>query len=144
MLRRRRIAEHERKIKEYEMFRGVMAGIKEQILYAVEEQYIRALKQPLLGYSRVTPLEMLTNLFDNCTLGTMDLDQLETSLNDAWATDDHVNEFIRKLDDKREKFNTAGIAVSDQQMVVKFVKQMYHSGNFDEQDLTNWERKAMA
>ncbi|KAL7478346.1 LOW QUALITY PROTEIN: hypothetical protein ACHAW6_006995, partial [Cyclotella cf. meneghiniana] len=144
ILRRRKIAEHERKIEEYETFRGVMAGIKEQILYAVEEQYLRALKQPLLGYSRVTPLEMLSHLFDNCTLGTMDLDQLETSLNDAWATDDHINEFIRKLDDKREKLNTAGIAVSDQQMVIKFVKQMYHSGNFDEQDLTNWERKAMA
>ncbi len=98
----------------------------------------------MLGYARVTPLKMLTHLFDNCTLGTMDLDQLETSLNDAWATDDHVNEFIQKLDDKREKLNTAGIAVSDQQMVIKFVKQMYHSGNFDEQDLTNWERKAMA
>ena len=54
-----------------------------------------------------------------------------------------MNVFIQKLDDKREKLNTAGIAVSDQHMVVKFVKQMYHSGNFDEQDLTNWDRNAM-
>ena len=74
----------------------------------------------------------------------MDLDQLEASLNESWARDDHVNEFTCKLDDKQEKLNTVGIVVSDQQMVVKFMKQMYYGGNFDKQDLTNWERKAAA
>ena len=144
LLRKRRIAEHERKIEEHELFRGVMNGLKEQILFTVNEQYLRGLKQPLVGYARVTALEMLTYLFDNCTMGTMDLDQLEESLNEPWNADDHINEFIRKLDEKREKLNGAGIAVSDQQIVVKFVKQMYHSGNFDELDLTNWERRATA
>ena len=37
-----------------------------------------------------------------------------------------------------------GIVVSDQQMVVKIEKQMYHSGNFDQQNLTNCQRKEMA
>ena len=29
-------------------------------------------------------------------------------------------------------------------MVVKFVKQMNHSGNFDKTDLTNWDQRATA
>ena len=36
------------------------------------------------------------------------------------------------------------MAVSDQQMVVKFVKQMNHSGNFDKTDLTNWDQRTTA
>ena len=34
--------------------------------------------------------------------------------------------------------------INDAQMVVKFVKQMYHSGHFDEQDLTSWESRTAA
>ncbi len=40
--------------------------------------------------------------------------------------------------------NVAEMTVSDQQMVVKFVKQMYHMGNFDKADLTSWEQRATA
>ena len=34
------MAEHDRKIEEYKMFRGVSVGLKEKILYAVDEQYL--------------------------------------------------------------------------------------------------------
>ena len=64
-------------------------GLKGKILYAVDEQYLCALKQPLVGYARVTPLEMLERLFDNCTLGMMDLDQLEAALNDVCENVSH-------------------------------------------------------
>ena len=104
--------------------------------------HLCALKQLLARYVRITPLEMLEHLLDNCTLGTMDLDQLEAALNDAWENEDHINEFIRKLEDKNSKVQEAGVDVSDVQIMVKLVKQMYHSGQFYEVDMTNWERKA--
>ena len=72
LLRTRRIAEQEEKIEEFEMFRDVMAGLKEQILFAVDEQYLQALKQLLVNYAGLPPLGMLMHLFDNCTLGRMD------------------------------------------------------------------------
>ena len=56
----------------------------------------------------------------------------------------HINEFICKLEDKRRKVQEATVDVSDAQIVVKLVKQMYHSGQFDEVDMTNWERNATA
>ena len=116
------------------MFRGVVAGLKEQISSVADKLYLRALKQQLVGYVQVMLLEMLTHLFDDCTFGAMDLDQLEASLNEACVGNDHVNDLIRKLDGKWEKLNTLGIVVSNQQMVMMFVKQMYHSGNFDKQE----------
>ena len=76
--------------------------MKEQILFVVDERYMRGLKQQLVGYSRVTPMEMLKQLFDNCIMGMTDLDLLEEALNEPWNADDHVNEFICKLD-SREK-----------------------------------------
>ena len=38
VLQKRRIAEHKRKIYEYELFKGVQQGLRERILYAVDEQ----------------------------------------------------------------------------------------------------------
>lgn len=44
LLRMRRIAEHEQKIEDYEIFRVVMAGLNKHILFEVDEQYLQALK----------------------------------------------------------------------------------------------------
>ena len=139
--RMKRVAEHKRKIEEFEKYRGVLQGIRERILYAVDEQYLRALKQTLIGYAKTTPREMLDHLFDNCTMGTLDIDQLEKELDANWETDDHINEYIRKLEERRKHLKEAGIEVTDSQILLKFVKQMYLSGHFDENDMTDWEKK---
>ena len=38
----------------------------------------------------------------------------------------------------------AGITISDEQMAIKIVKQMFLCGHFDEVDITAWERKPVA
>ena len=139
---KRRIAEHNRKIHEYELFKGVTQGLHEKIQWAVEEQYVRALKQPMVGYACVTPRQMLEHLKSQCTVGTLDIDKLEKALNDPWETEDHISEYLSKMKLKREKLQAAGITISDEQMVIKIVKQMFLCGHFDELELTAWERRA--
>ena len=55
---------------------------------------------------------------------------------------DHINEYLSKMKLKREKIQAAGITISDEQMVIKIVKQMFLCGHFDELELTAWERRA--
>ena len=144
LAQKKRIAQHTRKIEEYELFKGVLVGLRERILYAVDEQYLRPLKATLLGYARVTPRQMIQHLLDNCVVGTLDLDRMKEDLNEPWQGEDHINEYIRKLNDRREKLQDAGVNVSENQMTIKFVKQMYRCGHFDELDLTAWEKKTAA
>ena len=98
----------------------------------------------MLGYARVTPREMLEHLKSNCTVGTLDVDKLENALNDLWEADDHINEYLNKMALKRERLRAAGITISDEQMAIKIVKQMFLCGHFDEMDLIAWERKLAA
>ena len=71
----------------------------------------------------------------------MELDQLQEALDKHWENDDNINEFIRRLENNRERLYESGINISNEQMAVKFVKQMYISGHFDETDLMDWEKK---
>ena len=48
-----------------------------KILYAVDEQYLRALKPPMVGYACVTQKKMLEHLRSQCTVETLDIDKLE-------------------------------------------------------------------
>lgn len=43
-------------------FKAVTHGLREKIQQAVDEEYLRALKQPMIGYARVMPKEMLDHL----------------------------------------------------------------------------------
>ena len=74
-------------------------------------------------------------------MGTLDIDKLEKALNDQWETEDHIIEYLSKMKLKREKLQAAGITISDEQMVIKIVKQMFLCGHFDELELTTWERR---
>lgn len=40
-----------RNFQEYKMFQGVLVGLQEQIMQAVDEQYVHALKDNLVGYA---------------------------------------------------------------------------------------------
>lgn len=53
------IADQEKKIQEYEMCQGMSIGLQEQMLQAVDEQNVRALKDNLVSYKKVTPLKMV-------------------------------------------------------------------------------------
>lgn len=92
----------------------------------------------------MTPKEMLEHLRGQCTVGTLDIDKLESMLNNPWEAEGHIIECLSKMTLKRQKLQTAGINRSDEQMAIKIVKQMFMCRHFDEVDLTTWERKPAA
>ncbi|KAL7487201.1 hypothetical protein ACHAW6_012803 [Cyclotella cf. meneghiniana] len=132
VLQQCQIAEHDERREDYEQFRGAKQGLHEQVLYAVDKQYIKAMKKPLMGYMNCSPMDLLTHLFDNC------------ALNDEWDTDDHITEFYWKLEEKGENLEKEGVEISNSQICIKLVKQMYCSGHFNELTMTEWERRPVA
>ncbi|KAL7481118.1 hypothetical protein ACHAW6_006804 [Cyclotella cf. meneghiniana] len=123
VLQQRRVAEHKKRVEDYEVFQGVKQGLREKILFAVDGQYLKGMKEPLVGYANRSPRELLTHLFDNCIQRAIDINVLEEALNDEWETDDHITEFYRKMDEKRAKVERAGVVISDSQICLKVVKR---------------------
>lgn len=105
LTQKRRIAEHVWKIEEFEVFRGVLVELRDQIIIAEEEQYLHSLKQPLVGYNQMMAYGMLELLFNSCKLGALDLNNLEGEIKEPWTSDNHINEFICKFTEKRKKWS---------------------------------------
>ena len=89
----------------------------------------------------MTPWQLLTHLFDNCIQGAININELEENLNQEWETADHLSKYMRKMKDAQKKIAKAGVDISESQLVLKMVKQMYQSRNFDETDMMKWEKK---
>ena len=53
---------HARQVFKYEKFSGVQESLHTLILQAVEEPYLKALKEEYIGYSSRTPLEIVAYL----------------------------------------------------------------------------------
>lgn len=68
--------------------------------------------------------------------------EFEEAVNALWEPTDHINEYIKKQAMRKERLQDVRVNVLDMQMMLKFVKQMYRSGNFDVTDLIELEEKA--
>lgn len=77
-------------------------------------------------------------------MGILNMDKLEEALNAMWVPEDHINEYMSKKAVRKGKVEVVGININNMKVMVKFLKQMYHSGHFDEADLTEWDKKTQA
>ena len=98
----------------------------------------------MVEYGQVMPQEMLEHLRSQCTVRTLDIVKLESALNNPWEAEGHIIECLSKMTLKRQKLQRAGINISDEQMAIKIVKQMFMCRHFEKVDLTAWERKPAA
>lgn len=56
---------------------------------------------------------------NQCTVGILDVDKLEITLNEPWELEDRINEYLNKMTWKQEWLRVAGITISDEQMAIK-------------------------
>ncbi|KAL7453787.1 hypothetical protein ACHAWC_005423 [Mediolabrus comicus] len=76
--RARAEAEHRALIQQYEVFKGVEKGLKNLIVEAVEEDYLEGLKDDIVGYINVTPLQMIQHLqTTTATLTVVDVSKIK-------------------------------------------------------------------
>ena len=57
----------------YDTYQNVSTALRNQILEAVDEAYYSALKDPIVGFSNVTPLAILDHLKQNYGTVTPDM-----------------------------------------------------------------------
>lgn len=115
-----------RNFQEYKMFQGVLVGLQEQIMQAVDEQYVHALKDNLVGYAWVTPLAMLDYLFSKCVIGLLDVDKLKLEKNELQSNNDHILKSLWKQNNMTEKRHQQELML----MIHKWLSICHANGSF--------------
>ena len=103
--------------KEYAEFIAVQTALKNLILKNVAPEYIDAKKNPLTDFATVTPLELMTHLWD--TYGSIDQASLsvnETRMKAAWMPPTPIEILFKQLNDGKLYAAKGNEGISDENL----------------------------
>jgi hypothetical protein len=84
----------------FQTYHAVDKALRNQILAAVPEVYVRALRHTITGYGNVTSLRLLTHLWDKYGKITQsELDSNEARMNQPWNPPTPIETLFKQLED---------------------------------------------
>lgn len=106
---------HTENLRQFNEYTSIHAALHKQLLNAVEETYVRALKQPHIGYVRRSVREILAHLFANYgNIFPQDLVQNTTEMSKPWDPSTpfesliaQIEECVEYADDGHQPITTA-------------------------------------
>ena len=116
-------------------------ALKNQIINAVDDKYISAKKNPVTLYAKVTPLTLLTHLWD--TYGT--IDQADQTANEArmrkdWNPPNPIEELYEQLVEGQVFASKGHETISDGQLIRWGYEIVLKTGLFN-RDCEKWRKK---
>ena len=126
----------------YQEFLTVGNALKKQLLAAVEDIYICALKQPYVLYGNVTVLQILTHLYSTYARITPgDLEQNNVLMTKSWDPNLPIEFLFKQIEDATAYADHGGAPLSPVQVVNKAYTLIYKTGLFPD-DCKEWQRLA--
>ena len=118
--------------------------MKTILIAAVDDAYIRSLRDKYIGYANVTTLEMLTHLYDSYARITQgDLDENDRRMKQAWDPNQPFETLIDQIEDAID-FSAAGnTPYSRQQIVNAAYNAVFRTGLFAD-DCKTWRKRPEA
>ena len=108
--RAQREAEHKALVTQFQTCMGVIKGLKDLILQAVEEDFLLELRDQITAYLNVTPLVMLTHLCNRW--GTIDFVDITTLMNECdspWNAAEVPTKYFNRVDKARRQLARANV-----------------------------------
>ena len=138
--RSKREKKHARKVIEYEKFLGVEESLCTLILQAVEGPYLEALKEYFIGYGGRTPFEMILHLHIKISKAmNKDKVQLKQEVFIMWEQPQVLSVYFKQIEKERKQLAKWSVKVSDNDIIIHVVNQIYESDWFSEEAMTKWE-----
>ena len=101
----------------------------------VNKMYVEKLDEDYVGYNNQTIKKILAHLKDNwCLVTTLERRQAAEIFCVQWDETTHITKFARQLNKQQRLCRDIGIPVPDQTKVQYYVKSMYLSEMFNEQE----------
>jgi hypothetical protein len=142
--RAREEALHKGLVREYEIFCGVEAGLKDVILEAVDNDYVLEIEDEILGFLNQTPKQIIAHLRNRGgQLDFADTKKLIEERDSEWDGNEVPQVYFNRVTKAMEQLQRAGIA-SDlnerRDMALFYLKA---TGEYDPA-VREWENKATA
>ena len=142
---RKKMAEWEAKREAWYTLCGVEEGLCKNFRDAVDEQYYRQLKKPIIGYRGIKIKTYLDHLETKwCKLDTNAITEMKASYYEKWNPTNHITDFVKRLDKDQAQLATSNITISNEDKLQFYIEQMYASRTFQRDAMMKWEEKAMA
>ena len=121
--------------------RAIERGTCDYLLALADETWLRPLKNEIIFYTKVTPIEMLAQLTTaSGRLEHVDIIKLLFSFVHLWEQDPCVPEYLNTLKDAQKKSVRAGLPFSDDLLTVIGSSSLLKANSFPK-DRTTWDGK---
>ena len=99
---------HDEATNRFLRYKTIEAQLRNQIIGATDPMFIEALRDPLVGFGRVTPLELLKHLYGAYgRITAADLEDNLATMSSPWSPPTPIEQLFRQIDDGRT-FAAAG------------------------------------
>ena len=110
------------------------------IPHVVKEPYLEALKEEYIGYGSRTPFEMISHLHTNISKVTnKDKVQLKKEVFIKWEQPQVLSAYFKQIEKARKQLEKWSVNMSNNDIVIHIVNQMYELIWFSEDTMTKWE-----
>ena len=124
---------------------GVEEGLCANFRAAVDEQYYKQLKKPIVGYRGIKIKDFFDHLDTKwCKLDTNSISEMKAEYYQKWVGEEHVTDFGKRLDNEQTALLENDITISDTDKQQFYIEQMYASRQFTREVMIKWEDKPSA
>ena len=142
---KKKSAEWEERRENWYTLCGVEDGLCANFRAAVDEQYYRQLKKPIIGYRGLKIKDYLDHLDVKwCKLDTEAIKEMKANYYQKWTADIHITDFGKQLDDEQAQLATTNITIPEADKLQFYIEQMYASRYFNREMMIAWEDKTTA
>ena len=135
---------HVENLRVFRQFNTVTQALKRQIIEAVDDIYLRALRNRHTGYAAVSPYQLVTHLYRTYgQITPMDIDANDEKFKRPFDPAQPFETLIQQIEDAQEYADAGGNAYSAAQIVANAYSIMFRTGMFPDA-CRDWRKKTAA
>ena len=135
------IRRHTEDTRQWREFKNVSTALKNQLLSAVDDIYVRALRDRHVGYMNQTIRNLLTHLFDNYgNITQLELEDNDTKMRALWDPNSPFDCLVQQLEDGQDYADDGGQPYTTNQLLRIAYTLVFKTGLYFE-DCKAWNAK---
>ena len=112
------IRRHTEDTRQWRKFKNVSTALKNQLLSAVEDIYVRALRDRHVGYMNQSIRNLLTHLFENYgNITQLELEDNDTKMRSLWDPNSPFDCLVQQLEDGQDYADDSGQPYTTDQLL---------------------------
>ena len=135
------IRRHTEDTRQWREFKNVSTALKNQLLSAVEDIYVRALRDRHVGYMNQSIRNLLTHLFENYgNISQLELEDNDTKMRALWDPNSPFDCLVQQLEDDQDYADDGGQPYTADQLLCIAYTLVFKTGLYFE-DCKAWNAK---